>query len=161
MNTCFIYHSYSGITRKLVEKVRAACGGDAIEVTPRQRYNALTAYTLGCMRARNGQCDPIDPEIIDVSGYDLIVIGTPVWAFRATPAVNAAIASLRGAEGKKAVLFATCGGTPGETIPRLRDALAGKGAEVIGEMVFTKKDTGDPEKIDALIRMIMDAAGTS
>lgn len=161
MTVCFIYHSYSGITRKLAEKVRAACGGDAIEVKPSKGYNTLTAYTLGCMRARNGECEPIDPEVIDVSGYDLIVIGTPVWAFRATPAVNAAIAALRGAEGKKAVVFATCGGSPGETIPRMREALAGKGTRVIGEMVFTKKDTGDAAKVDALTRMVMDAAGTS
>ncbi|MDH7510632.1 MAG: flavodoxin [Methanolinea sp.] len=158
MKICFIYHSYSGITRKLVKKVQADCGGDVVEVVPRQRYNTLTAYTLGCMRARNGECDPIDPEVIDVSGYDLIVIGTPVWAFRATPAANAAIAALRGAEGKKAIVFATCGGSPGETIPRIREALAGKGTRVIGEMVFAKKDTEDEEKVAALARMIMDAA---
>ncbi|MCQ8894258.1 MAG: ArsR family transcriptional regulator [Methanolinea sp.] len=161
MKVCFIYHSYSGITRKVAGEVRAACGGDAIEVVPRPRYTPLTAYTLGCVRARNGTCDPIDPEVIDVSGYDLLVIGTPVWAFRATPAVNAAVAALQGAEGKRAVVFATCGGSPGETIPRLREALAGKGTRVVGEMVFMRKDTEDAEKVAALSRMVMNAAGES
>jgi flavodoxin len=161
MNTCFIYHSYSGTTRKIAETVRAACGGDSIEVVPRQGYNTLTAYTLGCMRARKGECDPIDPEVIDVSAYNLIVIGTPVWAFRATPAVNAAVAALKGAEGKRAVVFATCGGSPGETIPRLKEALAMKGTSVVGEMVFARKDTEDREKVAALTRMVMNAGGAS
>ena len=42
------------------------------------------------------ECDPIEPAAIDVSGSDLIVIGTPVWAFKATPAINGAIAALIG-----------------------------------------------------------------
>lgn len=123
--------------------------------------NTLTAYMLRCMRARNGECTPIDPEVIDVSWYDLIVTGTSLWAFRTSHAVNAAIAALWGAQGKKAVVFATCGESPGETISRMREALARKGTRFIGEMVFTKKDTGDAEKIDTLTKMVMDAAVTS
>lgn len=161
MNTCFIYYSYSGITKRLAETVRASCGGDTVEVIPRQKYNALTAYTLGCIRARNRECDPIDPEVIDVSGYDLIVIGTPVWAFRPTPAINGAIAALKGAEGKKAVVFATCGGKPKETIPLLKEALAGKKIRVVGEMVFMKGETEDRKKVDALTSMVMNAKETS
>ncbi len=157
INVCFIYHSYSGITRRVAETVQAACGGDLIEVVPRHRYNPLTAYTLGCMRARNLQCDPIDPEVIDVSGYGLIVIGTQVWAFRATPAINAAIAALKGAEGKSALVFATCGGQPGETIPLVKEALEGKGARVIGAMVLMKGDAEDQKKVDELARMVRDA----
>mgnify|MGYP000872192041 FL=1 len=157
MNACYIYHSYSGTTRRVAERVRAACGGDCIEVVPRRSYHALTAYTLGCMRARNRECDPIDPEVIDVSGYDLIVIGTPVWAFRATPAINAAIAALKGAEGKNALVFATCGGQPGETIPLVREALERKGARVIGEKVFMKGDAEDQKRLDELAGMVREA----
>jgi hypothetical protein len=47
------------------------------------------------------ELDPIEPETIDVSVSDLVVIGTPVWAFKATPAINAAIAALKGCDGKK------------------------------------------------------------
>jgi len=77
MKICIIYHSYSGITRGVAEKIRTACGGDLVEVTPRDKYSTLTAYTLGCMRARKEECDPIEPGTIDVSPYGLIVIGTP------------------------------------------------------------------------------------
>lgn len=154
MKTCIIYHSYSGITKKLAERIHGSCGGDLVEVVPLQKYNTLTAYTVGCMRARNQECDPIDPDAIDVSTYDLIVLGTPVWMYKPTPAVNAAVAALQGCEGKRAVIFATCGGKPGQTIPLLRHALSEKGALIAGDIVFTKHDLEDPAKIGELINLV-------
>ena len=101
MKTTIIYHSYSGITRGIAEKIQKACGGDLVEVTLKQNYSSISAYTLGCYRAMKEEADPIDPETIDVSASDLLVIGTPVWAFKATPAVNAAISALRGVKGRR------------------------------------------------------------
>lgn len=159
MTIALIYHSYSGITRRVAQQAQEACGGDLIEVVPRQAYHALTAYTVGCLRARNQVCDPIDPAEIDVSAYDLVVIGTPVWAFRPTPAINAAVAALKGTAGKPAIVFATCGGRPGETIPMLKQALAGRSARVVGEIVFLKGEDQDPGKVGELVGMIRRAAG--
>jgi flavodoxin len=160
MKTCIIYHSYSGITRGVAEKVRKAWGGDLVEVQPKEHYSKLTAYTLGCLRARKEDRDPIIPEKIDVSSFDLIVIGTPVWAWKATPAINAAIAALEGCEGKSAVIFATCGSQSGDTLPILRKALESKGVKVAGEIAFTRKEIGDDQKIDELIALDT-AAGTA
>ena len=146
MKTCIIFHSYSGITRSVAESLAASTGGELIGVTPKKAYSKLTAYTIGCMRARNGTCDPVDPDPIDVSGFDLVVIGTPVWAFRATPVVNGAVAALTGCSGKKAVIFATCGGKDGETLPQLKKALGDKGLTVTGMMTFTKDNVADGAK---------------
>jgi flavodoxin len=154
MKTSIIYHSYSGITRGIAEKIQKACGGDLIEVKLKENYSKLTAYTLGCYRATKEQCDPIEPETIDVSASDLLVIGTPVWAFKATPAINGAIAALKGCDGKKAVIFATCGGSAKDTLPILKKALDAKGVTVIGQFVFTKKEIEDEPKINVLIDRI-------
>ena len=154
MRTCIIYHSYSGITRSIAEKIRDACGGDLIEVTPREKYTTLSAYTLGCYRARKEEKDPIDPEILDISSYGLIVIGTPVWAWKATPAINAAIAALKGGEGKKAVIFATCGSQARETLAIMKKALDTKGIVVADEIVLTKKEIAEGIKIKNLISLV-------
>jgi flavodoxin len=151
MKTSIIYHSYSGITRGIAQKIQEACGGDLVEVKLKQNYSSLTAYTLGCYRAMKEECDPIEPEIIDVSASDLIVIGTPVWAFKATPAINAAIAALKGCDGKKAVIFATCGSSAKDTLPILKKALEAKGVTVAGQFVLTRKEIGDGQKINALV----------
>jgi flavodoxin len=154
MKTSIIYHSYSGITRGIAEEIQTACGGDLVEVKLKQDYSSLTAYTLGCYRAMKEECDPIEPAVIDVSRSDLVVIGTPVWAFKATPAVNAAIAALKGCDGKKAVIFATCGSSAKETILILKKSLESKGMTVVGQFVLTRKEIGDGLKVNALIDSI-------
>jgi flavodoxin len=154
MKTSIIYHSYSGITRGVAEKIQKACGGDLIEVTLKKNYSSITAYSLGCYRAIREESDPIEPESIDVSASDMVVIGTPVWAFKATPAVNAAIAALKGCDGKKAVIFATCGSSAKDTLPILEKALEAKGVSVVGQFVITRKEIGEGQKVKVLIDSI-------
>ena len=132
MKTCCIFHSYSGVTRSVCEKVKEEFGSDLIEVKPLNDYSKLTAYTVGCLRARKEEKDPIDHDTIDVSGYDLIVFGTPVWAWKATPVANAAISALNGCEEKKAIIFATCGSQAGETLALLKKVLIEKRVNVVG-----------------------------
>jgi flavodoxin len=154
MKTSIIYHSYSGITRGIAEQVQKACGGDLIEVKPKENYSTLTAYSLGCYRAIKEECDPIEPETIDVSASDLVVIGTPVWAFKATPVTNAAIAALKGCDGKKAVIFATCGSSAKDTLPILKKALEAKGVKVEGQFILTRQGTQDAVQVDTLISRV-------
>jgi flavodoxin len=161
MKTCIIYHSYSGNTRSVAERIFAACGGELIEVKSKEYSSRLAAYTIGCYRAMKGMSDPIEPAVIDVAADDLIVIGTPVWAGRATPAINAAVAALQGCEGKKAVIFATCGGKERDTLPILKKALEKKGVIIIGEFVFDKNGMKDPERINAMVTKIKTTGSTS
>lgn len=154
MKTSIIYNSYSGNTRSVAEKVHAACGGNLIEVKSNEYSSRIAAYTVGCYRAMKGMCDPIEPAAIDVAADDLIVIGTPVWAGRATPAINAAVEALQGCQGKKAVIFATCGGKERETLPVLKKALEARGVSVAGEFVFDKTGINSPDRINAMISTI-------
>jgi flavodoxin len=159
MKTSIIFNSYSGNTRGVAEKVHAACGGELIEVVSKEYSSKITAYTIGCYRAMKGMSDPIEPKTIDVAARDVIVIGTPVWAGKATPAINAAVAALVGCKGKKAVVFATCGKDGGESLPLLKKALEGRGVTVAGEFVFDKTGVKDPERINTMISAIK-AAGS-
>jgi len=149
-----IFYSYSGITRGVAEKIQKGCGGDLIEVKSKKPYSRITAYSLGCYRAMKGECDEIEPSSIDVSDSDIIVIGTPVWAFRAAPAINAAVDALLGCEGKTAVLYATCGGQAKDTLPYLAKALEERGVKVAGEYVLDRTDVLDDEKVGALINAV-------
>jgi multimeric flavodoxin WrbA len=160
MKISIIFHSYSGITRGIAERVQAACGGDLIEVKPRKEYNKISAYTIGCLRARSEEAEPVDPAAIDVSSSDLIVIGTPVWAWKTTPATNGAINALENCDGKKALVFATCGSDAGEAIPIMKRALQQKGVTVIGEFVLTRRDVSDEQKIAGLVDAVKGAAGS-
>lgn len=156
MKAVIIYHSHTGTTRGVAESVHAACGGTIIEVKPKERHSSPVAYFLGLFRSWKHEYDPIEPEILDVSSADVVVIGTPVWTRRATPAITAAVEALRGCRGKKAVLFATCGAYAGDTLPILARALEAKGVIVAGQFVLTQHDLRDRERVEALIAKVME-----
>jgi len=151
MSRCVIFHSYSGVTRSLAQKIKGACRTELIEVMPKTSYNAITVYILGVFRAMRGTKDPIEQKKIDVTGYDLIILGTPVWSGKPTPAMNAAVEALKGSEGKKVILFATCKSRPGQTTSFLQKACVAKGMNVIGEFAFTTPDLSDGKKLNELI----------
>ena len=157
VRACVIYYSYSGITRRVAEGIKNASGCDLVEVHTIAAYTSFTAYTKGVLRSRKGACDPIEPAEIDVSGYDLLIIGTPVWAWKPSPAINAAVKALRGCEGKMAVVFTTCNNQPGEALPLLRKSLEERGVTVMAEIGLDHEDTKNPDVGGELLRQIIAA----
>ena len=154
MNICYIYHSETGHTRGIADRCLTATGGDRIEVHDLQHYNMITKFLVGGRRAMKGLLDPIEPSTIDASKYDLVVIGSPVWGGKPTPAINAAIQALKGCEGKKSVLFVTCGGSPGESLSLMKRALEGRGVTIGASVSFNRKELGDDGRVNDLIRQI-------
>lgn len=159
MNTHIIFNSYSGNTRKIAEEIRDACGGELTEVKSREYSSRLSAYTVGCFRAIKGKSDRIDPASIDVSGADLVVIGTPVWGGKCTPAINGAVGALSGCEGKHAVVFASCGDNPKESLDLLAMALEARGMKVVGRFSLNRKEIGDKNAVALFVSRVREAGG--
>jgi DNA-binding transcriptional ArsR family regulator/flavodoxin len=155
IRACVVFYSYSGITRGVAEGIRDASGCDLIEVKTKNPYSSFSVYTTGVLHSRKGACDPIEPEVIDVSGYDFLIIGTPVWAWKPSPAINAAVRALKGCEGKMAVLFMSCSTQPGEALPLLSKALSDRGVRVMAEISLDAKDTKNPDAGGELLRQIL------
>jgi len=155
IRACVIFYSYSGITRGIAEGIGNASGCDLIEVKTKNPYSSFSVYTTGVLHSRKGACDPIEPEVIDVSGYDFLIIGTPVWAWKPSPAINAAVRALKGCEGKTAVIFTTCSNQPGEALPILSKALSDRGVRVMAEISLDAKDTKNPDAGGELLRQIL------
>jgi DNA-binding transcriptional ArsR family regulator len=156
IRACVIFYSYSGITRKVAEGVRNASGCDLIEIRTKKPYTSFLVYTTGILRSRKGVCDIIEPVEIDVSGYDFLIIGTPVWAGKPTPAINGAVKALRGCEGKMAVIFSTYLCDPGDALPILNTALADRGVRVMAEISLNADDTRNPDTGGELLRQIIE-----
>jgi len=155
MSVCVIYHSYSGNTRKVAEALAAESKAALLEVRDLARYSRISVYFSGGRKAARGELASIEPAEIDVSPYSLFYIGSPVWGRHPTPAVNAAIAALKGCEGKKCVVFATYGGTPGETLNLMATALRARSADVIGSVGIRNGEQGYQEKIRELAGFAM------
>jgi flavorubredoxin len=154
MAAVIVYHSETGQTRMVAEQVAKRTGSVLIPVHDQAHYNAITRYLVGARLAQKNEKARIDPSVIDVSSYEGVVVGSPVWAWHPTPAANAAIDALKGCEGKPGIVFATSGGMPGDTVEMMKTALAGKGADVRAMFHFSRKEIVDQKKIGDLVSAI-------
>jgi len=159
MSVAIVFHSETGNTEGVARRLASACVGEVVRVKDCAGYNKITMYLLGAPRARRRELARIEPAVIDVSRHSLVVVGSPVWAWSPTPAANASVAALRGCEGKKGIVFATSGGTPGETLTMMREALAARGVEVVGAFHFGRKDLVDEQKLAELASAVKKAEG--
>ena len=147
MSVCIIYHSETGNTKQVAEAAAKATGATLIPVRDLAGYNKITMYLMGAPRAMRGEKATIEPPVIDVSAFDLVVVGSPVWAWKPTPAANAAIAALAGCEGKKGIAFITSGGGPREALDFMKKALEERKVKVEGAFHFNARELGDGKKL--------------
>lgn len=78
-----LYFSATGTTKEVAEKIASISNSDIIEIIPKKKYSQEDLdYNSNC-RANNEQNDPTSrPEIennIDISKYDVIYLGYPIW----------------------------------------------------------------------------------
>jgi NAD(P)H-dependent FMN reductase len=93
----------------------------------------------------------------DLSGYDLICFGTPVWAFGPTPAMNTYLADCSGLEGKEIILFATYGSGAGKErcLNYMQNILAQKGAKGFKRFSIQQFKVNDKEFVLEKIKEII------
>lgn len=129
------YFSASGVTKKVAEMVAKAADCDLYEITPKVPY---TTADLNWMDKKSRSSvemsdKTIRPEIagaeLDVSAYDEILIGFPIWWYIAPTIINTFLES-HDFTGKKIILFATSGGSGfGNTVKELQPSASG--AEIV------------------------------
>jgi len=155
MKICIIYHSETGNTRHVAQHLSAACGEPRlIEVHDLATYSHLTRFLTRCKKARGEETTAIEPSSIDVSGFDLIVLGSPIWAFKPTPAIHAALDALKGCDGKPVVGFFTHGGMPGTSEVTFTSWCKGRGMQVKGTMGIHMKDIENEKKTKELVAIV-------
>jgi len=157
MKTTIIYASYTGTTHGVAEQVQKDTGADLVEVKSRDLLSRFVALMGRHSPGMNVRESGAVPEQIDLTGSDVIVIGTPVWGGKPVPAIKKAVAGFTGCEGKPVILFATCGDKPGATLADLAKDVTAKGMVVAGQFSFNKKEIAEGTGVTALIEKIKNA----
>lgn len=109
MKSLIVYYSRTGNARFVAETIAAEIGADIEEVTDLKKRSGALGFLTGGSDARRGKETKIGPSVKSPADYELIVIGTPVWAGRPTPAITTYLKK-NNLSGKKAALFITQGG---------------------------------------------------
>ena len=125
MRVLVAYYSRSGHTDQVAHRVASALGADVERIVePKSR-----AGVLGYLRSGRDAVRRLVPRIEDAghnpASYDLVVVGSPVWAGHLSSPVRAFLLRHRKDFGAVA-FFCTCGGSGFERALREMEDVAGK-----------------------------------
>lgn len=110
MKSAVVYYSRSGITKEIAEKIKSAFGSDMYFVEPEKAYGGYLSAVLrnGAEKLRKKTAKVATPAA-DLSGYDVIFVGFPVWYGTMPDFMQEYIKKCGKVKGKVVVPFATAG----------------------------------------------------
>ena len=85
-----IYYSRSGKTRRAMEAVAATLEAELVELTDGVDRRGSLRAVAACFDAVRRSTRPLEPFRTErpLDQYDLVILGTPVWAGRCTPVIR-------------------------------------------------------------------------
>ena len=127
MNTAIVYYSLSGNTSYVAEKIASALKADLIPLVPQKAYpdSGFKKFFWGGKSALMGDKPTLETYAFDADAYDLIILGSPVWAGTFAPPLRSFIEENRAAlTGKRLAAFFCCSGGPGKVLEKFRTFLS-------------------------------------
>lgn len=125
-----IFYSFSGNTRTIAKEIAGKFHADIAEIETvkpyKGDYNAIVDQ--GKEEADSRYCPEINPLSLNISNYDIVFLGTPVWWYTMAPAMLTFV-SHNDFTGKKVIPFATNAGWLGKTLKNFEKQCTG--AEII------------------------------
>ena len=114
-NVAVVYFSATGTTKTVAEYIKDEANADIFEIVPKEQYSSEDLnWNNNNSRSTKEQNDKnARPEIannIDVSNYDVIFIGYPIW-WGDTPRIIQTFMESHELSGKTMIPFCTSGGT--------------------------------------------------
>jgi len=157
MDILVVYYSRSGVTRTVAEKIAEMLAATVEELVDTKNRKGLLGF-LGAVRdATRKKVVPIEPPTNNPADYDVVIIGTPVWANTVSSPVRTYLRE-HGEQIRRAGLFCTshsCG------LDRTLQAMAEMcGGEVVAQMGLRQKAVRKgqyTDRLDAFVRTIQAA----
>lgn len=135
------YFSASGVTKKVATKLASAIGADIFEIVPKELYTSADLNWMDKksrssveMNDRNSRPE-IASAVDDMSKYDKVYVGFPVWWYREPSIIDTFMESYDFA-GKTVIPFCTSGGSGLGDSAKNMQALA-SGVKVIDGKKFS------------------------
>lgn len=148
-----VYYSSSGITEKIGGLLAVALEADQEKLVDKKERKGVWNYLVAAKDAMMKYETEIEPPKYDPSEYDLVIIGTPVWAWTMTPAVRTYILKNKD-KFKNLIFFTTSGGTTYDKVVPEMETISGK-KSILSNGFFEKEVKEDSkEMIDKLNKFL-------
>jgi flavodoxin len=135
MKSLVVYYSRTGNAKFVAETVAAEMGSDIEEVVDMKNRGGKLGWMSAGRDATGGRETQIKPTTKVPADYDLIIVGTPVWAWRPSAAIKTYLGK-NDLSGKKVALFFTMDNALRQAIEKTK-ALA-PNAIFVGELALAK-----------------------
>ena len=143
MKTLIVYYSRTQQTEKIAKAIQKDLNCDIEEITAEKKYDGIIGYIKGGFDAGANRVCEINKVTKNPENYDLVIIGTPVWAATmATPIYN--YLKEYGNQIKNLASFCTCGSSGYEKT--LKKIAKTTGKTPIATMYLTKDEMENPEE---------------
>jgi len=111
MKTLIVYYSFEGNTRYAARLLAEKLEADTLELEPVKDYPRGNAskYVFGGVAASLSTAPKLKPYACDPEKYDLVILGSPVWASRVAPPMNTFLKS-NDLRQSRVAAFACCAG---------------------------------------------------
>jgi|GEM_PF-135076 len=131
MRACIIYFSLTGNTHQLAQMISQGLKHknfdvDLVRLEPVDGAGTFAGQGMTALQRKRVNIGDVN---FDLSMYDMICIGSPVWAFSPAPALNTYLDKCYGLDGKKVVAFYTYGSGTGK----------GRAVRIVNEMLEHKE----------------------
>ena len=151
MNTLVVYYSRTGTTRTVAEKVGQTLGATVEELIDTKNRKGPVGFIAAGKDAFGKKAVPIEPMTNDPADFDLVIVGTPVWAGTMSSAVRAFLAE-HGRRIRRAAFFCT---TRVSGLDQTLEAMAEMcGGEVAARMGLRQKAVKKDRWADSLAAFV-------
>lgn len=152
--TLVVYYSLTSHTRQIAEAVATARDADIEAIEDSFNRGTGSGQFRSAFEGLIGLSSSINPPQYDPSEYDLVVVGTPVWAARLSSPVRAYLKQQR-ASLERVAFFCTQGGFGGKWA--LKNMTTVSGLWPIARMIISETQLNTPvaeEKIASFVNEI-------
>jgi flavodoxin len=137
MKSLVVFYSRSGNTKKVAEAIAKEVKGDLEELVDLQRRSGPIGFIRSGRDASQKKLARLQKTFYDPSQYDLVIVGTPIWAGNITPAVRTYLKENR-EKIKDAAFFFTFGGSGSQaSIDEMKQLY---GREARGTLMLTQRE---------------------
>lgn len=157
MKTAIVFYSMNGNVRMAAEKAAAGIGADLIELVPKKAYpdKGMKKFMWGGAAVTFKAKPDLEPYSFSKDDYDMVILGSPVWAGTFAPPLRTFLDS-NDLSGKKIAVIATsAGGNSDKCINNLKTAA--KADSLVASLSLIDPLSTPSEENDVKIKEFIDS----
>jgi flavodoxin len=124
MKTLIVYYSRSGRTRKIAEQISLKLKAEIEEIRDHRNRKGIFGFITSGNEAYLGRVPIIDKLKQDPAHYDVVVIGTPIWANHISTPVQSFLQEYKDNLKKVAFFCTSMGSDPKPVFTNMRKIIA-------------------------------------